>query len=181
MSRINSDEAVTRPGYCEYLTDGFVGRKLWILRIAVVVLCIAATLGFSSFLVFVPQIAFIWLLLVAVIVVMTFRYTTREFEYCISTGEMSIDTVYGKKIRKNTVSFKFSSVDSIFPVESIKDEKIMGLGAGKVIYACPKKSDFLYCIYVKYDGSDLAVVVDSCTKLVDCFKFYKRAAFTERK
>ena len=79
---------------------------------------------------------------------------------------------------------RFSDVDSIFPVDSIKDSKIVNLGARKTVYACPKKSEFLYCIYIKKTGdknSETAIVVDSCKKLVDCFRFYKRAALTERK
>lgn len=172
------------PGYCEYLVPGFAGKNMNIIRAVGIVIGLILTLLVCSLLSVMPQVVFIWLVVVVFFEVMLFRFTKREFEYTVAMGELSVDAIYGRQFRKRLVTLRLADADKVFPVDSFKDEALQRLGAGRIIYASPKKSEFMYCLYTKDSGektSKTAIVFSSCKKLNDAIKFYNRACFTERK
>ncbi len=183
MDRNNSSESFS-PGYCDYLVPGNVNTQIILIRIAVIIAGIALGFGLFALLSFIPQVFVIWLVVILFLIVMVFRLTKSEFEYTIVMGEMTVEAIYGKRFRRKLASFKLSDADRIFPVSGANDKQIEHLRPSKLIYAAPKKSEHLYCLYIKDNVSKnakTAIVFSSCTKLISAMKFYNRAALTERK
>lgn len=171
------------PGYCEYLVDGFADKK--IVAIRVLALVAGAVLCFLLFqlLSFIPQVFAVWLVVIIALEVILIRSTKREFEYTVAMGEMTIEAIYGKRWRRKMFSVRVADIEKVFPVDSVRDAKIMQLNPTRIVVASPKKSEYLYCIYTKKDGgknSATAVVFSSCKKLNDAIKFYNRHAICER-
>ena len=172
------------PGYCEYLVPGFAGRNMIVIRIVGIVLGLVLTAAIFSLLSMMPQVVFIWLVVVVFFEIMLFRFTNREFEYAVAMGEISVDIIYGKRIRRRMITLRIADADRVFPVEGFKDASIENLRCNRVIYAAPKKNEYLYCVYMKENtgkNAKTALVFSSCKKLNDAIKFYNRACLTERK
>ena len=172
------------PGFCEYLVPGFVGKKLTVFRILGIVLGIALTTALFSLIMVMPQVIFIWLVVIIFLEVMLFRFTSREFEYTIITGELNVDIIYGKRLRRRVATVKLREAESIFPISGFNDNALSRLKNTKILYLSPKKSDYMYCLYTKnIDGKSdrTAIVFSSCKKMSDAIRFYNRAAFNENK
>ena len=183
MDRNSSSESFS-PGYCEYLVDGFASKGIIALRVAAVVVGLVFSAFVCMLLMSIPQVFFIWLVVIFAFEIILFRLTKREFEYTAAMGELTVETIYGKRWRRKTFVLRIADAERIFPVESFKDKEIEKLGANKVIFASPKKSEFMYCLVAKPDGgknSGTALVFSSCKKLNDALKFYNRSALVERK
>lgn len=172
------------PGFCEYLVDGYAGKGIVALRFALVAAGLVLCFLLFQLMSFIPQVFAVWFVVIVSLEVIAFRMTRCEFEYTVAMGEMTVDVIYGKRFRRKMFSVRVADADRIFPVDSFKDAQIEHLGAKRVVYASPKKSSFMYCLYIKNaDGknSDTALVFSSCKKLNDALKFYNRTALTERK
>lgn len=179
MNRNVSTESFS-PGYCEYLVDGNADKRIIIIRISAIVLGVVLLSLLFSMLSFIPQVFAVWLVLICALELAVFRLTRREFEYTIAMGEMTVEEIFGKRWRRKLITFRVADADRVFPVKGFKDEQIASLGANKVIYASPKKSEFMYCLCMKDDGgknSKTAVVFSGCKKMLDAIKFYNRLAF----
>ena len=130
-----------------------------------------------------PQVFAVWFVLIIALEVIFLRCTVREFEYTVAMGEFQVDAIYGKKWRKKIAVLRIADAARVFPVDGFNDEKIKNLKASKVVYVSPKKSDYMYCIYMKESAeknSGTALVFSSCKKLNDSIKFYNRSALEER-
>lgn len=172
------------PGFCEYLVPGFAGRNMILLRALGIAAGLVLTTAVCLLLYVMPQVVFIWLVIVFFFEVLLFRFTSREFEYTVAMGEISVDVIYGKHWRRKMLSLRIKDADRIFPVSGFKDEQIERLKADRIIYASPKKSEYMYCFFTKEIGgknSKTALIFSSCKKMNDAIKFYNRSALTERK
>ena len=181
---LNNNSEGFSPGFCEYLVPGFPGKNMNIIRIVGIIIGLVLTAAVFSLLSIMPQVVFIWLVVVVFFEIVLFRFTVREFEYTVAMGEMSVDVIYAKQWRRRMITLRIKDADSIFPVNSFKDEQIENLRADRIIYASPKKSEYMYCFFTKEIGgknSKTALIFSSCKKMNDAIKFYNRSCFTERK
>ena len=174
MQKRNNNET-NSPGYCEYLVDGFASKKIILLRVFSIIAALALAVVLFELLKKIPQVIFIWFIILLFFVIMAFRLSSREFEYTVSHGELVVDIIYGKKRRKELVKVKISEISRIIPVTSFNDSKIADLKAKSVLYTCSPKAREMYCIHIK----DTAIVISSCTKLNDCLKYFNRAVFSQ--
>ena len=182
MNKNSSSESFS-PGYCEYLVPGFASKKIVMARIIALVIGLVLVTALVGLMSKMPQVFAVWFVLIIALEVIFFRFTVREFEYTVAMGEMTVDVIYGKKKRKKLVSVRLSEAEKVFPVDNFKDDKIHNLKADKVIYASPKKSEYMYCLYMRAGeekGLSLALVFSSCKKLNDSIKFYNRSSFVEK-
>lgn len=181
---MNRNSESFSPGYCEYLVPGFASGKIKILRIVALVVGLLLLVLLFGLLSKIPQVFAVWLVLICALEVIFFRCTVREFEYTVAMGEMTVEIIYGKKWRKKIASVRVADAERVFPIDNFNDPQIANLKADKVIYASPKKSDYMYCLYMK-DSSEknarVAIVFSSCKKLNDSIKFYNRVALSETK
>lgn len=171
------------PGFCEYIVPGFAGKNMNIIRAIGLAVGIALTAAVCSLLSVIPQVVFIWLVVVVFFEILLFRFTKREFEYTVAMGELSVDVIYGRYWRRKILTFRIKDADRIFPVEGFKDVQIEKLNADRIVYASPKKSEYMYCFFTKEFGgknSKSALIFSSCKKLNDAIKFYNRVCFTEK-
>jgi len=172
------------PGYCEYLVPGYASKKIIALRASSIAAGIILLVVLFQLLSFIPQVFAVWFVLIAAFVTAVFRLTKCEFEYTITMGEMTVEAIYGRRYRRKLITVRVADADSVFPVDHFKDAKIQALNPDRVIFAAPKKSEFLYCLYINSNSgknAKTAVVFSSCKKLNDSIKFYNRACLTERK
>ena len=183
MNRNSQSESFS-PGYCEYLVPGFAGRKIVLFRILALIVGAVLLSVLFVLLSFIPQAFAVFLVLIVAFEVIFFRMTSREFEYTVAMGEMTVEAIYGKKIRKKLLTVRLSEADRIFPVDGFDDPKIRNLEAVKTVFASPKKSEYMYCLCIgekDNSGKKTALVFSSCKKLNDSIKFYNRSALDERK
>lgn len=178
---MNFDSDGFSPGFCEYLVPGFASKRIVIIRILSIVLGVVLLSLLFQLLSFIPQVFAVWFVLICALEVAIFRFTVREFEYTVAMGELTVEVIYGKKWRRKLANLRITDIDKVFPVSGFKDEKISQLKADKVIYASTKKSDFMYCLFMKEGGknSKCALVFSSCKKLTDALKFYNRSALSK--
>ena len=172
------------PGYCEYLVDGYADKTIIGIRAAAIVVGLVLSFFVMLLLMKIPQVFFIWMVVILAFEIILFRLTKREFEYTVAMGEMTVEAIYGRRWRRKLINVRLSDADRVFPIDSVSDRQLISLNADKTIIASPKKSDFLYCLLTKDDGgknSKTAIVFSSCKKLNDAIRFYNRAAITERK
>ena len=178
MERNISSESFS-PGYCEYLVDGNADKRIVLIRASAVIAGVVLLSFLFSLLSFIPQVFAVWLVLIAALEVAVFRMTRREFEYTIAMGEMTVEEIFGKRWRRKLVTLRIADADRVFHVKDFNDEQITRLCANKMIFASPKKSEFMYCLCMKDDGgknSKTAVVFSGCKKMLDAIKFYNRSA-----
>lgn len=183
MDRVNSDDFYS-PGYCEYLVDGYASGKIIALRTVSVILGVILCAFLFAMLSFVPQIFFIWLVLLVFVEIVVFRLTKREFEYTVSSGEMTVEIIYGRRWRKKLLSVRVSDAERIFPVDLLSDLQKSVLKADKLVLACRQDSKYMYCLYIKdksIKNANTAIVFSSCKRLIDTLKFYNRSSVVERK
>ncbi len=183
MVRSNSSEGFS-PGFCEYLVPGFAGKKIILIRIFAIILGIAASTFLFVMLSFIPQVFFIWLVLIAALEIIVFRLTKREFEYTVAMGEFSVDIIYGKHRRRRVLNVPIRDIDRVFPIDSDDDESVKRLNADILIKVHRPKDRFNCCMVIKDKngkGKVTAVLFSTCKKLTDSLKYYNRTAVTERK
>ncbi len=174
MAEKNSHDGFTA-GYCEYLVQVGVDKKSVIIRIVTVIAALALTLGLFVLARAIPQVLFIWFVVICFLVFAVFKMTSREFEYTVASGEMSVDVIYGKKFRRNLLNVKLSDATKVYPVENTNKK------FDKTYVCCSKKTTFIYCMEYK-DGENVnGLYFNDCKKLTDSIKYFNRSVITERK
>ena len=184
MKKSTSSESFS-PGYCEYLVSAKSSKNIVLIRLGAIVAGIALIVAFLGLLSKIPQVLFLWTVVVVGLVLITFSKTKREFEYTIAQGTFTAEVIYGKSIRKKLVEVKISDASKVVAVESAEyTDFFKGTIAenSKKIYACDSKPKNMHLMYIPGGNSgDVALYFDSCKKLNDCIKYYNRSAFIERK
>ena len=180
--KINADSF--SPGFCEYLAPGFAGKNMILLRILAVVLGVAASVFLFLMLSFIPQVFFIWLIIIVALEIIVFRLTKREFEYTVAMGEFTAEIIYGRRWRRQAFKTAVRDIDRVFSVDSHKDKLVLGLNADRIINLSRPGDRYNCCMVVRSKdgrGRVTAVVFSSCNKLNDCIRYYNRSAVTERR
>ena len=179
MKNNNSNESFSL-GHCEYLVSVRADKKIILLRIAALIIGAVLMFSLMGLLSKIPQVMFLWAVLIVALEVIFFRKTSREIEYTVATGTMIIDTVYGKSIRKKLVEVKLSEVESVMLAS---DGATATLPDAKVINACNINDSYKYLMIVpkSEDHQTLAIYFSGCKKLIDCIKYYNRNCIKERK
>lgn len=176
---LNSHDGST-PGYCEYLVKAKAGTKVLGIRLAALLVGLLLIFSFMKLLMKIPQVLFLWLVIVIALEIIVFSKTRREFEYTIASGVMTVDVIYGKSIRKKLFEARISLVTA---VTYVGDGASAVLGA-REIHACNKNDANRYCMLVPKSDEGEAVVLyfSGCEKLLNCIKYYNRTCISnERK
>ena len=184
MKTSNASENFS-PGYCEYLVSAKAGKKIILSRISAIIVGIVLVAAIFLLASKIPQIAFLWLVVVVALEVIFFSKTKREFEYTVAQGVFTAEVIYGKSIRKKVVDVKISEASIVVAVSS---KEYLDFFKGdlaekaKKIYACDNTPDDMHLMYIQGEGNEgTALFFDSCKKLNDSIKYYNRAAVVERK
>jgi len=175
----NSNEGLT-PGYCEYLVKASADKKVVLIRLISLLVGAALIFAFLGLLSKIPQVLFLWIVVVIGLILIVFSKTKREFEYTIASGTMTVDVIYGKSMRKKLYEARISDAESVTYIGNGAPGII---GNTKAVFACNKKDSNMYVMILpKTEKSEAtALYFSGCTKLLDCIKYYNRSCIKERK
>ncbi len=178
-NRRNASDSFT-PGYCEYLVKAKADKKVIIIRLISLLVGAALILLFMGLLSKIPQVLFLWFVVVVGLEIIVFSKTRREFEYTIASGKLTVDVIYGKSFRRKLYEVRIADADTITYVGNGAHAVI---GKNKEIYACNKNDGDMYVMLIpRADGNEgTALYFSGCSKVLDCIKYYNRACIKERK
>ena len=184
MKNFNASESFS-PGYCEYIVSAKASKNIIIARIIAVFAGLALIGAFLGLLSKIPQVLFLWTVVVIALEIIFFTKSKREFEYTVAQGTFTVEVIYGKSVRKKVAEVKISEASKVVAVSS--DEYVDFFKAdiaskSKKIYACDKNPKDMHLMYIPdSNGNGTALFFDSCKKLNDSIRFYNRSAVVERK
>ena len=184
MKKLTSSESFS-PGYCEYLVSAKASKNIILARIIAVIVGIGLIFALMGLMSKIPQVLFLWTVVVIALEVIFFTKTKREFEFTVAQGTFTAEVIYGKSIRKKVAEVKISEASKIVAVDTPEYlDFFKGTVAdnSKKIYACDKKPKEMYLMYISEgEKAGTALFFDSCKKLNDSIKYYNRSALVERK
>lgn len=121
-------------------------------KILLIILYIVFALGFFGLFFYIRfvQICALLPLFVWMLVFFTWRYTNIEYEYIISSGEISVAAIYGNRVRKKIVETRIADMEKIAPFDDAAAEKLAGLGIKNVYNILGEKNSPSAC-YALFD------------------------------
>ncbi len=104
------------------------------------------------------------------------KYTSIEYDYIISTGDISVDVVYGGRSRKNMFTVKISTASLIaqYNGNEAPEEK-----NAEIVYKCVSSfeaSNIIYIVFKDEDGKNCIAYIESTQKFAKLLKFYNSSA-----
>ncbi len=79
-------------------------------------------------------------LVIWMVAFLTWRYTDIEYEYVVSSGELTVSTIYGNRTRRKNVEIMLKDISRIAPYDDAGKAKIAGMQIGTVINATKEKN-----------------------------------------
>ncbi len=180
MANINREESSIGVNYFEYNVEKKTDTKTKLERAGIVIIdIILLVLVFA----FVPSelllIAFCgFAMLFAILTYFLYKRTEIEYEYIVSSGDFSMNKIYGGRSRKELFNLKVSAFHTIAPYseDAIKKESS---GAEMKTYTCissPDALDIYYATFTKEDGKKCAVIFECPKKALTTLRFYNSKA-----
>ena len=112
---------------------------------------------------------FVWML-----VFFTWRYTEIEYEYVVSSGELTIATIYGNRVRKTMLEVKINEAERIAPYDD-KGKEALERVQIKNVYNILKQRNSPDAYYALFDipkkGKTL-VLFEGDEKALKIMRFY---------
>lgn len=115
------------------------------------------------------------------LIFLTWRYTSVEYEYAITSGEMTVSKIYGGRTRRELTCFRLRNCTMIAPATDRlwaeraelfpADERISALSA-------PDAPDAYFAAYENEDGSRGIVYFEATQKALRICHFYNASATT---
>lgn len=112
---------------------------------------------------------FVWML-----VFVTWRYTDIEYEYVVSSGELSLAVIYGNRTRKKMLEVKISEAEKIAPYN---DAAKASLGSVQIknVYNILKSKSYENAYYALFDipkKGKTIVLFEGNEKALKIMRFY---------
>ena len=112
----------------------------------------------------------------ALIIFLSWRYTSVEFEYSITSGEVTVSKIFGGRTRQELVSFHIRDCSMIAPANGSEsafcaDETVTALSA-------PNAPDSYFAAFENEDGRKMLVYFEATQKALRICHFYNAAATT---
>ena len=110
----------------------------------------------------------------ALIIFLSWRYTSVEFEYSITSGEMTVSKVFGGRTRRELITFCLRDCAKIAPATEGKsafraDETVTALSS-------PDAPDAYFAAIEDEDGRKILVYFEATQKALRICHFYNAAA-----
>lgn len=105
---------------------------------------------------------------------LTWRYTDIEYEYVVSSGEITVSTIYGNRTRKKMVELKLKDISRIAPLDEAGRAKLAGEQI-KTVYNATRCKDSETAYYALFDTpkSGRAVLLfEGDPKALKIMRFY---------
>ena len=104
------------------------------------------------------------------------KYTSIEYDYLISTGDLTVTAVYGGRSRKDLFSVKVSTASLI---ASYNGKPAPEEGTAETIYNCVSSFDATSIVYIVFkdeSGKKCIAYIEAPQKFIKLFKFYNSTA-----
>lgn len=104
------------------------------------------------------------------------KYTSVEYDYVISTGDLSVSAVYGGRSRKELFSVKISTASLI---ASYEGRPAAEEATAEQIYNCVSSfeaSNIIYLIFKDEDGKKCVAYIEATAKFIKLLKFYNSSS-----
>ena len=110
----------------------------------------------------------------ALIIFLTWRYTSVEFEYSITSGEMTVSKIFGGRTRRELISFRLRDCAKIAPAAEgasafRADETVSALSS-------PNAPDAYCAALEEADGKKFLIYFEATQKALRICHFYNAAA-----
>lgn len=117
----------------------------------------------------------------ALIIFLTWRYTSVEFEYSITSGEMTVSKIFGGRTRRELISFRLRDCSMIAPAtDRAWQDRASAFRADETVSALsrPDAPDAYFAALEDADGKKSVVYFEATQKALRICHFYNAAATT---
>lgn len=141
--------------------------KVGIIALGVILTLIFLVLTFTAF----GQFAFLLAVGSAVGTGYLIRYKSKEYEYIFTNGEVDIDMISGRMMRKRLCTIKPEEIENIMKY-SDEEYKKLSSSAVKVLDASTGIKEDCYLISVSLNHTKTLVIMSPTSRLIDAWKPY---------
>ena len=150
--------------------------ELLLKKILFIVLYIALALGIFAvcFKTKFVQIGALIPLAVWALAFLTWRYTEIEYEYIVSSGELTLHTIYGNRTRKKNLEIKLKDISRIAPYDDAGRAKLAGMQI-KTVFNATKSKDSPNTYYAIFDtpkSGKAVLLFEGDPKALRIMRFY---------
>lgn len=109
-----------------------------------------------------------------IIVFFTWRYTSIEYEYIISSGTLTVSAVYGNVKRKTLVERKVKDMSAIAPFDERGKSYLQRINPKDTIFALSSENSpsAYYAVFEDEGGQKSAVLFDTSEQMLKIMRFY---------
>lgn len=171
MADINSYERILKKS----------GTRAKILMLCIYALILSAWLVAAVRIGLSPALIFLIPLSMLTVILLTWKYTSVEYEYSFIGGTVTFSKIYGKKRRKQFFEAELSTLLSVRPY--VGEEHTSELAnVEKTIYGIPSKVAVnpCICIFEKEKDKKLCFILDCDLQTAKIFKFFNPSATDRR-
>ena len=109
-----------------------------------------------------------------VIVFFTWPYTSPEYEYSMTSGELTFSVIYGGRIRKKVFETKIKDMEAIAPLEEPYSRKIDEFGPASVYEGASSHTspDAYFAIFANEDGEKCVYYFEATERALKILRHY---------
>lgn len=142
---------------------------------ALMLLLYAAVLGAWTVLAFItafnPGVLLLALLTLVALVLLTWKYTSVEYEYSFVAGNFTLSKIYGKRRIKQVFESDLKMLISVAPLENAKTPTKED---GRVINGLPESAEFpIVCVFQDGNENKYFVLIDCDGVTARILKFFR--------
>lgn len=128
-----------------------------------------------------PLLAFIPIT-VWILVWLTWKYTSIEYEYSVFAGKITVSRIYGGKKRKQIAEVLIKNCDHVLPLDEDHLAAIQSFDAQKTVMAAScEDSPNAYAVLWKDEQTKNCLFFEPDAKILKMIKYYNAPALSEKK
>lgn len=105
------------------------------------------------------------------LIFITWRYTSVEYEYTVVSNTMTVSVIYGKKSRKRILEIPLRDAVLIALLDDDTEEQAENFSPHGVVPACSDiNNENIYVILYEQDGERNVVYLDMTNEMLKCLK-----------
>ena len=176
----------------EFLTHEFTTRQktygMWIIKKLLLILIYIAfvltafTVGFLTR-IFLPFLALVPVF-TCILIFFTWRYVSVEYEYSMTSGQITFSKIYGSRNRKCIFEAEIKSMNLIAPYTNEHIDKAIRF-APTVEYnatSSPRASEQYFALFEDHNGKKAIFIFEATRRSLEIFRFYNPSStIIERK
>ncbi len=168
------ETAVKRKSDRELITKKIIFVSVYVLSVIAWLVFGLATKEFIVAIVLIP-------ITLGILIFITWRYTSVEYEYTVVSNTMTISVIYGKKSRKRILEVPLRDVVMIALLDDDTEKRAEKFSPHGVVSACSDiNNENIYVILYEQDGERNVVYIDMTDDMLKCLKRINPSACIRR-